>query len=94
MTARHHVLQHGAVREQSHALQRARDAGADELIRPQVRLSSVRIVHVSPRRFYETARDVEGGRLASTVRSDESNDLTLGHFKGDVVKCSKALEVN
>ena len=94
VAAGHHVLEHGAVREQSHALERARHAGADELARSQVRLAGAGIVHVSLRGLHETARDVEGGGLAGAVRSDESDDLARGHVEGDVVERAQAFEVD
>jgi hypothetical protein len=52
----------------------------------------VRKAHRPRRRTLKPTRDVERGRLASTVRADESNDLTLGNFEADVAERAQSTE--
>ena len=90
---RHHeVLEHGHRVEQLEVLERARDAEVRALVRPQ-RPDVLALVRNRPAiRLQHAAHTVEQRRLAGSVRTDETEDLTVLERERNAVERLHAAE--
>jgi hypothetical protein len=78
--------------KQSDALEGASDAGLRELGRSKAVSMELGEVHGPRGRTLESARDIERGRLACSVGTDQADDFALGNFEADVTECEESTE--
>src|SRR5439155_9083877 len=94
MAAEQQVLQHGRVLEELDVLKRARDPAPRDLVRRHAGDVLVAEDQAAARRVVDPRDEIEDGRLARAVRTDDREDLPLFDGEGDAVDGANAAEVD